>query len=633
MPDVQLKTDIETRLNAEIRSEQAGRLLFIANALALALLVVAVRTVSVGDWLNTGLLCIGFLVVMVARQLNLRGRVELSVSLVLAVIALIVSVSMWCMQGLYSDALLAYPALLVVAGIIASRRMFATLFGLMLSMLALITYASLTGLRAYYPQPIGLGRLVVISSILIVSAIAILLLMRDLRCTRARLQEKILRLQNSEAQFSHLAQHDPLTNLPNRQVIAELATSAIARIDGQGRQLVLLLLDIDNFKAINDSLGYAAGDELLKEVATRLLLVVREADVVSRQGGDEFIVIFSDQNAAASASLVARRIQEAVGLPFALQGMQLTITMSIGIAVAPLDGNDFTSLLRKAELATQQAKSTGRNNYFLFNEKMSVDTRERLFIEQDLRDAVSNGDFVLHYQPIIRLNDNCLIGAEALLRWQHPQRGMLGPDIFIEVAEQTGLITEIGAWVLSEACKAAAGWRADCGAELAVSVNLSAVQFQRGDLEAAITAALRNSQLPPSLLELELTESMLLGKSASFQGRLRALKQQGIRLSIDDFGTGYSNLSYLQRFQVDKLKIDRSFVTNLHSSEPNKAIVTAIIQMARSLRLETTAEGIEDIDVQDTLSALGCAFGQGYHYAKPMPADDFIRYIRQQTGL
>lgn len=314
MPDLQLKTDIESRLNAETRSEQAGRLLLIANALALILLVVAVRTVSVGDWLNTGLVGIGFLAVMVARQLNRRGLVELSVSLVLVVITLLVSVSMWCLQGLYSDALLAYPALLVVAGIIASRRMFAVLFSLILIVLALITYASVTGLKAYHPEPIGLGRLVVISCILIVSAIAISVLMRDLRCTRARLQGKILRLQSSEAQFSHLAQHDPLTDLPNRQVIEELATSAIERLGGQGKQLALLLLDIDNFKAINDSLGYAAGDELLKEVAARLLLVVREADVVSRQGGDEFIVIFSDQDAAASALLVARRIQDAVGL-------------------------------------------------------------------------------------------------------------------------------------------------------------------------------------------------------------------------------------------------------------------------------------------------------------------------------
>ncbi|MEH6799644.1 MAG: EAL domain-containing protein [Halopseudomonas sabulinigri] len=631
MPDVQLETDLESLLKSNNKTRQADRLMQIANALAVVLVVIAFRTLSVGDWLDSALVAVAFVVVMIARQLNRAGRVDLSVSLVLVVVALVVSLSMWNNQGLYSGAVLAFPALLVVAGTVTSRRLFLLLLVFMLSVVALITYVSVTGLKAYQPAPIGVGRLVVISGILIVSAFAISLLMSDLRATRSLLRREMLRLRTSEAQLSHLAQHDALTDLPNRKAIGELVQEAIQRAGEQGRQLALLFVDIDNFKNINDSLGYAAGDELLQEIAARLQLTIRGADTVSRQGGDEFIMILSDLDGEDTAVSVARRIQEIVGQPFALRDMQLVTSLSIGIALYPRDGDDFSALLRKAELATQRAKLTGRNTYCVFDEHMNVNTHERLGIEQDLRQALIHKEFVLHFQPIIDLSSRKMVGAEALLRWQHPERGLLGPDVFIDVAEKSGLITEIGEWVLNEACRETAYWQQSGHAGLAVSVNLSAVQFQRGDLEANICKALQDANLDPSLLELELTESMLLEQSDSFQLRLKSLKQLGVKLSIDDFGTGYSNLSYLQRFQVDKLKIDKSFVTNLSSNEQNLAIVTAIIQMAHSLNLQTTAEGIEDQQVQDMLTSLGSNFGQGYYFAKPMPADEFLRYARELT--
>ncbi|MEH6688260.1 MAG: EAL domain-containing protein [Halopseudomonas sabulinigri] len=629
MPDVQLETDLESLFKSNNKTRQADRLMQIANALAVVLVVIAFRTLSVGDWLDSALVAVAFVVVMIARQLNRAGRVDLSVSLVLVVVALVISLSMWNNQGLYSGAVLAFPALLVVAGTVTSRRLFLLLLGFMLSVVALITYVSVTGLKAYQPAPIGVGRLVVISGILIVSAFAISLLMSDLRATRSLLRREMLRLRTSEAQLSHLAQHDALTDLPNRKAIGELVQEAIQRAGEQGRQLALLFVDIDNFKTINDSLGYAAGDELLQEIAARLQLTIRGADTVSRQGGDEFIMILSDLDGEDTAVSVARRIQEIVGQPFALRDMQLVTSLSIGIALYPRDGDDFSALLRKAELATQRAKLTGRNTYCVFDEHMSVNTHERLGIEQDLRQALIHKEFILHFQPIVDLSNGKLVGAEALLRWQHPERGLLGPDVFIDVAEKSGLITEIGEWVLNEACREAAYWQTSGQAGLAVSVNLSAVQFQRGDLEANICKALQDANLDPSLLELELTESMLLEKSDSFQLRIKSLKQLGVKLSIDDFGTGYSNLSYLQRFQVDKLKIDKSFVTNLSSNEQNLAIVTAIIQMAHSLDLQTTAEGIEDQQVQDMLTSLGSNFGQGYYFSKPMPADEFLRYAQK----
>jgi len=633
MPNMQEETDLESLLQSSVRTQQADRLMLIANALAVILLLIALRTLSSGDLFNSGLVAAAFTVVMFARQLNRRDRVDASVRLVLIALTLVVSLSMWHSQGLYSGAILAFPALLVVAGTVASRGLFLTLLGLMLCVVAFISYAAVSGLKAYYPAPMGFGRVVVVSCILVVSALAISLLMRDLRSARMLLQQEMRRLHSSEAKLTHLAHHDPLTDLPNREAIATLVQGSIERAREQGRQLALLFVDVDNFKTINDSLGYAAGDELLQAIAGRLKQAIRGADTVSRQGGDEFIMTLPDLDSQDTAITVARRMQEIVSQPIQLRDMQLITSLSIGIALFPRDGDDFSALLRKAELAMQRAKSTGRNSYCLFDEQMNVNTHERLGIEQDLRQALVRSEFVLHFQPIVDLTANKLVGAEALLRWHHPERGLLGPDLFIGVAEQSGLITEIGEWVLNEACHEAARWQRQGARGLAVSVNLSTVQLHRGDLEAIIAQALVASALPPALLELELTESMLLEKSDSFIQRLRSLKQLGVKLSIDDFGTGYSNLSYLQRFQVDKLKIDKSFVTNLSSNEPNRAIVTAIIQMAHSLKLKTTAEGIEHQVVKTILKSLGCHFGQGYLFAKPMPAEEFLRYALQTGSL
>jgi len=633
MPNMQEETDLESLLQSSVRTQQADRLMLIANALAVILLLIALRTLSSGDLFNSGLVAAAFTVVMFARQLNRRDRVDASVRLVLIALTLVVSLSMWHSQGLYSGAILAFPALLVVAGTVASRGLFLTLLGLMLCVVAFISYAAVSGLKAYYPAPMGFGRVVVVSCILVVSALAISLLMRDLRSARMLLQQEMRRLHSSEAKLTHLAHHDPLTDLPNGEAIATLVQGSIERAREQGRQLALLFVDVDNFKTINDSLGYAAGDELLQAIAGRLKQAIRGADTVSRQGGDEFIMTLPDLDSQDTAITVARRMQEIVSQPIQLRDMQLITSLSIGIALFPRDGDDFSALLRKAELAMQRAKSTGRNSYCLFDEQMNVNTHERLGIEQDLRQALVRSEFVLHFQPIVDLTANKLVGAEALLRWHHPERGLLGPDLFIGVAEQSGLITEIGEWVLNEACHEAARWQRQGARGLAVSVNLSTVQLHRGDLEAIIAQALVASALPPALLELELTESMLLEKSDSFIQRLRSLKQLGVKLSIDDFGTGYSNLSYLQRFQVDKLKIDKSFVTNLSSNEPNRAIVTAIIQMAHSLKLKTTAEGIEHQVVKTILKSLGCHFGQGYLFAKPMPAEEFLRYALQTGSL
>ena len=628
MPEVQLEKDLESLLASKIQSQKAERLRFIANMQAVILVVIALRTISIGQWFDTALVLTAIAVIMLAPRLTRFGLGDLPVAMVLLSITAVVSLSMWHSQGLYSGALLAFPVILAVAGSVASQRLFLLLTGIMLSVVAIITYASMTGLKVYEPVAIGVGRLVVVSSILIGAAVAIALLLRDLRCTRTQLHQEMVRYRSSQARISHMTDHDPLTDLPNRQAIEIQLQQAIDRAKGQGGQLALLFVDIDNFKTINDSLGYAAGNELIREVASRLELTVRGIDSVSRQGGDEFLIILSDLDCEETAISVARRIQHAASQPIFLSDMQLCTSLSIGIAFYPGDGDDFAVLLQKAELATQQAKLMGRDTFCLYDERMNTNTHERLGLEQDLRQALARGEFVLHFQPIVQLQNNALIGAEALLRWQHPQRGLLGPDVFITVAEQSGLIAGIGEWVLDEACQEAAKWHNGGCDALVVSVNLSAVQFQRGSLESIIHKALESTGLAPSMLELELTESMLLEQSDSFQQRLKSLKRLGVKLAIDDFGTGYSNLSYLQRFQVDKLKIDKSFVLNLNENEQNLAIVKAVIQMAHSLNLETIAEGIEDQQTQDILRSLGSDYGQGYYFAKPMPAADFLRYAQ-----
>jgi diguanylate cyclase (GGDEF)-like protein len=465
-----------------------------------------------------------------------------------------------------------------------------------------------------------------VSCILLTCAAAVWLLANDLRKTLLRLQQEILRVKDSEASFTHLAQHDALTNLPNRLLIRDRMEQAIGRARRDDEQVALLFLDLDNFKTINDSLGHAAGDELLQEVARRLKETVRDIDTVSRQGGDEFLMVLADVADLAAVSSVAALVQQKLAQPFALKGMQIVTSISIGISLFPGDGDDFDTLLKHADMAMYQAKSAGRNGFCFFDEQMNADTHERLALELDLRQALSRDEFVLHYQPIVDLHGGRLLAAEALLRWQHPQRGTLGPDRFIRVAEESGLIVEIGEWVLGEACRQAMLWQAAGLPRFAVSVNLSAVQFRRGNLEAMVRAALNRFGLAPACLELELTESILLQDSA----QLRRLKDLGVKLSIDDFGTGYSSLSYLQRFQVDKLKIDQSFVRGLTGNAQDQAIVTAIVQMARSLGLHTTAEGIEDEPTRALLTELGCDQGQGFLFAKPLAAAEFGAFARRQ---
>ena len=432
----------------------------------------------------------------------------------------------------------------------------------------------------------------------------------------------------SAERIHYLAHYDSLTGLPNRVLLRDRVQQAMVHADRQHTKIGLLLLDLDRFKVVNESLGHELGDQLLLRVVDRLREAVRTTDTISRQGGDEFLVVVPDQSGAEVAARIAEKIQRLLAQPFVIDEHEVRVTASIGIALYPDDGVDFDTLMKLCDIAMYFAKESGRATYRMYTQAMKDDSADRLAIEAELSHAVEEQQFELHYQPQIHLDGDRVIGAEALVRWNHPEKGLIPPGRFIPVAEETGLIAPIGEWVLREACRQAVAWRAEGLPPLLVSVNLSGVQFRSEGLAEQVSTVLRESGLEPEYLELELTESTLLQDVESVMRTMRELKAVGVSLAIDDFGTGYSSLSYLKRFAVDKLKIDQSFIRDLCIDSDDAAIVQAVIQLGQSLNLQTIAEGTETREQVDALRAKGCMQVQGYYFSKPLPAAQFAEFLR-----
>ena len=436
----------------------------------------------------------------------------------------------------------------------------------------------------------------------------------------------------AQAQIEFLAYHDALTKLPNRLLAKDHLENAILSAKRGSHKVALLFVDLDKFKTINDSLGHVIGDGLLKGVAVRLRECLRETDTLSRQGGDEFLIVLNHMQDTESITVVVEKILTRLAEPFYIDSHELAISLSIGIAVYPDDGNNFDILLKQSDTAMYQAKESGRNTYRFHTEQMNTDAVEHLRIRNGLRRALDQGEFVLHYQPQISLKNGEVIGAEALIRWNHPELGMVPPGRFISIAEDSGLIVPMGDWVLREACRQAVAWQTAGFSKMLMAVNLSAVQFKRGDVEQCVTHALKESGLDPAHLELELTESILIKDPEKVLATVRQLKALGVKFSIDDFGTGYSSLSYLKRFNVDKLKIDQSFVRDMADDPNDAAIVNAIIHMAKSLNLTTIAEGVENERQLALLQQQNCDEVQGYYFARPMPAVEFLSFITNRIN-
>lgn len=431
----------------------------------------------------------------------------------------------------------------------------------------------------------------------------------------------------TEDRVNHIAFHDDLTSLPNRLMLNRTLDQAVSRHRRAGTQLAILFMDVDRFKVINDSLGHEVGDTLLRQVADRLREHSREGDMVARMGGDEFVVLIENHEYLKDLSTCARRLVEQLGAPYVLGRRDYHVTLSIGISVFPSDGNDSQALLKAADVAMYRAKASGKNNFLFYSPSMNVHTKERLELESDLRHALERGEFLLHYQPKVEIATGLITGIEALLRWEHPLRGLIPPMDFITIAEETGLIVPIGEWVLATACARNKAWQDQGHGKLSVSVNLSARQFADPMLLPKLTRIIHESGLDPSSLELEITESVVMSNGESAVAALEKLKSIGVLIAIDDFGTGYSSLAYLKRFPIDTLKVDRSFIRDIPSDSGDKQIARAIIAMAHGLKLKVVAEGVETQDQLAFLRAQHCDAVQGYLLYRPLPEEEITEVL------
>jgi diguanylate cyclase (GGDEF)-like protein/PAS domain S-box-containing protein len=430
----------------------------------------------------------------------------------------------------------------------------------------------------------------------------------------------------------HLAEHDELTSLPNRALLKDRLEHGISLARRHGRQMAVLFIDLDHFKHINDSLGHLIGDQILKAVARRIALCIRNSDTVSRQGGDEFIVLLSEVNRAEDAELIAETIRLAVMLPYTIDSHYLHLTASIGVSVYPNDGEDATALIQYADIVMYHAKEKGRNNSQFFKDDMNARAAERQILTGDLRHALTRSEFFLVYQPIINLVSGAITGFEALIRWRHPTRGTLTPADFIPIAEECGLIIPIGEWVLREACARAQKWLAADLAFETMAVNISAVEFRSDQFFDGVCRILRTTGLEPRYLTLELTETAVMRDFEATRIVLQALSTMGVRIAVDDFGTGYSNLSYLKRFPINTLKLDRSFIHDLPESADVCTIVSSVIRMAHCLHLQVVAEGVETLQQLQFLKAHDCGEGQGYYFSKPVDPNE-CQSLLQLTKL
>lgn len=575
-------------------------------------------------------LMLGGLTLIAVLWLAAQRNPEKAASVFLWCLTMMLSSIAWVSEGVRDMSLLAYPSVLIFAAILGSKALFFSLLTLMVGFATIVGLLSLSGWHEPYYYELAPRHIVFTDVILILTGFSAYMLLRDQRKLLVNLKEENFRVRERELLIGDLANQDQLTGLYNRR-FAETEFSELSDQCqcGDGR-LALLFFDLDNFKPVNDSLGHAAGDLLLRELADRLKTVVAKDDILCRFGGDEFLVLtcFSSNDQGYVTNL-ADQLIAAASIPFYIQNTRIEVSGSIGIAIAPEHGDVFSELCRHADAAMYQAKEDGRHIYRIYDDSMSKASAAKLSMMADLREALVNKEFQVYYQPQIDLASRQVCGAEALIRWQRRDGSFVPPDEFIPLAESSGIIADIGCWVLREACRDCAGWRQAGFTHMSVSVNLSYVQFRDGELECRVRKALDRVGLPAQALELELTESMLIGESPHIQKQIAAIRAMGVNFAIDDFGTGYSNLGYLRRFSATRLKIDKSFVMDMGGAAKDKPLVRAIIQMCDSLGLEAVAEGVEDNETVRELLALGCHQGQGYLWSKAITNDAFLCWLSE----
>ena len=533
--------------------------------------------------------------------------------------------------GLFDLAILGYPTLIIFAAILGGVGLFLTLLSFVTLQCVLIVGLSLQGVITPHIPSTSWEHLIFTLVIFIVTGFSVYILVRDIKDLMTSLQGENIKVAQSRTQIQHLAHHDSLTNLPNRLYGETLFNLSLSECEENGLSLAILFIDLDNFKPINDALGHAAGDQLLKLLTQQITEILLPKQYLIRFGGDEFLVIAPINPQSNELTSLANSLIGQCASVFDIFQNQVTVSASLGTASAPKDGTDFKQLCRKADIAMYKAKQDGRNTYHHYDESLDKASENKFKMLQLLRPALSEQQFELHYQPIVDLKSGNINTLEALLRWPQPDGSMIPPDLFIPLAENSGLINQLGGWVVRQATQFCAQFcaqlRQQGHSDIRIAVNLSVMQFKDGQLQRTIESALYEAGLPPEALELELTESLLIDETEQIQKQLASLSKLGITIAIDDFGTGYSNLGYLRNFNASKLKVDRSFISPLCFSEHDESLVGAIINMAASLGLKTVAEGIEDDETLQKLLSLGCDIGQGYFWSKPLPENALIEYL------
>jgi diguanylate cyclase len=559
-----------------------------------------------------------------------KNRSQLGIGILLLSLTAMLSYLAWHGSGIRDSAMIAYCGVLVYSAMLGTKRLLQSISSIMFFMCLFIAYANFSGLHVNTIKPISFSTSIIVIVILGVISFSVWLMAQDYRDALQKLAQENARVIEAKTQIEYLALHDPLTKLPNR--IKAQKNFSLAFPNEQSQQVAVLFVDMDNLKPINDSLGHTIGDQILQEVARRLEAIGHSGHSVCRYGSDEFVVILPEINNDEEVASMSKRILAAISQPFLTTNMEINCTCSIGIALAPRDGENLDTLIKKADIAMYHSKESGRNGFHFFHDNGNQNLLEHLNLVSSMRKAVAENQFSLYYQPKLDLHSLKINGFEALLRWQHPQYGFIPPATFIPLAESSGVIIQLGEWVLNEACRQGKTWMDAGFSPFSIAVNISSIQFKRGNLEAIVTQALRKSGLPPHMLELELTESVLIEDSERLSTTLANLRNVGVHFSIDDFGTGYSNLGYLKKFQVEYLKIDQSFIRRMEDHPDDAVIVKAIIQLAKSLGLETIAEGVETESVAQLLRMMGCQNAQGYLWSRPLPANSAEALWRSWKG-
>ena len=597
-------------------------------ATCIAICASAIPDIVSERWRNLPPLALGLLAMGAVLLLVRAHRRNGAVTLLLSSLFGMVSLLMWQNGGLRDTSLLAFPCMLVFAAMLGTRRLYFGLFAAMMAVIGVLLVVNTNGTHVNRLPPLSYNTFIDLVAVLFVTSVIAWLMANDMHNALDALHAQNAQMAATQARMELMATHDALTGLPNRSLARDRFEQAAAAARRGEHSVAMLYLDLDNFKNVNDTLGHSSGDTLLKLVSDRLSTLLRTADTVARLGGDEFLLLIPEVNDGAAVAEIANKVVNGLMAPFDVIGMEIFAGCSLGITMFPADGTDFDSLLKKADIAMYRAKESGRNAFRFWDGEMNASVVEHVELLSAMRTAIAHKDFTLSYQPQFDLRTGRLIGAEALIRWNHAEMGNISPVRFIPLAERSGLIIPIGDWVLQEACTQAQRWRAAGWTDLTISVNVSPVQFKRGSVETSVAQALAASGLPSTNLELELTESLLIQDSLTLAESLASLRRMGVRFAIDDFGTGYSNLAYLKRFEVERLKIDQTFVRRLTDDVQDQAIVRAIVQMAASLNLFTVAEGVEDGATLALLGDLGCQQGQGFHWSPAVPAAEFEKFLR-----